>query len=128
MFSYSSAATLSAQTDGSTITSFVPLTTVYTFPSSCSTKYRLDGPSLMAFDPAYGMDVQTGVVCVPPAQTTWWESEVVTGTGDYTRKEHWAHRVPFRLVDARDFHQGLYQHRCDVLSLLLLMRGLIEGH
>ncbi|KAJ5628946.1 hypothetical protein N7490_011174 [Penicillium lividum] len=84
MFSYSSATTIPAQTDGSTITSFVPLTTVYTFPSSCSTKYRLDGPSLMAFDPAYGIDVQTGVDCVPPAQTTWWESEVVTGTGDYT--------------------------------------------
>ncbi|KAJ5918617.1 hypothetical protein N7466_010609 [Penicillium verhagenii] len=81
MSSYSTATTIPAETDGSTITSFLPLATVYTFPGSCSTKYRLDRPSLMAFDPAYGIDVQTGVDCGPAAVTTWWNSPDVTNGG-----------------------------------------------
>lgn len=27
----------------------------------------------MAFDPGYGLEVDTNVICQPPAVTTWWE-------------------------------------------------------
>ncbi|KAI9708109.1 MAG: hypothetical protein M1820_004313 [Bogoriella megaspora] len=58
-------------TDGD-VTSFIPLTTAYTAPSGCSSDFRLDGPSLMAYDPAYGVDIDTRASCQPPAVSTWW--------------------------------------------------------
>ncbi|KAJ2902384.1 hypothetical protein MKZ38_000630 [Zalerion maritima] len=55
------------------VTSFVPLTTRYTYSPSCSEAFRLNGPSLVAFDPGYGLDIDSDMICQPGAVTTWWE-------------------------------------------------------
>ncbi|KAF0316792.1 lpxtg-domain-containing protein [Colletotrichum asianum] len=55
------------------ITSFIALPTVFTPPSSCSTVFRLNGFSIVAYDPGFGIDVDTRVRCAPAAVTTWWE-------------------------------------------------------
>ncbi|KAI1380805.1 hypothetical protein F4677DRAFT_198805 [Hypoxylon crocopeplum] len=62
-----------AVTSNGAVTSFVPLTTTFTPSSRCGEYFRLNGPSLVAFDPGYGLDVDTAVRCVPSAVTTWWE-------------------------------------------------------
>ncbi|KAK7455428.1 hypothetical protein Landi51_02632 [Colletotrichum acutatum] len=59
--------------DNGTVTSFIALPTAFTPPTSCSTIYRLNGFSLAAYDPGYGIDIDTRVRCAPPAVTTWWE-------------------------------------------------------
>ncbi|KAI0518052.1 hypothetical protein F5B22DRAFT_601534 [Xylaria bambusicola] len=56
-----------------TITSFLPLTTIFTPSIECSRYFRLNGPSLVAFDPGYGLDINSSVRCAPSAVTTWWE-------------------------------------------------------
>ncbi|KAI0475656.1 hypothetical protein GGR56DRAFT_695430 [Xylariaceae sp. FL0804] len=62
-----------AVTSSGVVTSFIPLTTVFTPSAGCSGRYRLDGPSLVAFDPGYGLDIDPDVRCAPSAVTTWWE-------------------------------------------------------
>ncbi|KAI0016764.1 hypothetical protein F4780DRAFT_661830 [Xylariomycetidae sp. FL0641] len=62
-----------AETSHDVVTSFLPLTTTYTPSPSCSGVYRLNGPSLVAFDPGYGVDIDPSVQCAPPVMTTWWE-------------------------------------------------------
>jgi hypothetical protein len=62
-----------AETNNGVVTSWVPLTTQFNAPASCSGKFRLNGPSLVAFDPGYGLDIDEDVICAPPAVTTWWE-------------------------------------------------------
>ncbi|KAK1712773.1 hypothetical protein BDP67DRAFT_516870 [Colletotrichum lupini] len=59
--------------ENGTVTSFIALPTAFTPPTSCSTIYRLNGFSLAAYDPGYGIDIDTRVRCAPPAVTTWWE-------------------------------------------------------
>ncbi|KAI1420124.1 hypothetical protein F5Y12DRAFT_792225 [Xylaria sp. FL1777] len=70
-----------AVTSDGTITSFLPLTTSFTPSAECSESYRLDGPSLVAFDPGYGLDIDPLVRCGPSAVTTWWEQGRL-GVGD----------------------------------------------
>ncbi|KAI1356099.1 hypothetical protein F5Y01DRAFT_268530 [Xylaria sp. FL0043] len=62
-----------AVTSEGTVTSFLPLTTPFTPSAECSDYFRLNGPSLVAFDPGYGLDIDPLVRCVPSAVTTWWE-------------------------------------------------------
>ncbi|KAI5918707.1 hypothetical protein F4810DRAFT_558552 [Camillea tinctor] len=62
-----------AETLSGTVTSFIPLTTTFTPSAGCSDFFRLNGPSLVAFDPGYGLDIDTNVRCLPSAVTTWWE-------------------------------------------------------
>ncbi|KAK1980229.1 hypothetical protein LZ30DRAFT_595200 [Colletotrichum cereale] len=57
----------------STVTSFIALPTIFTPPSICSSIYRLNGFSLVAYDPGFGIDIDSRVRCAPPAVTTWWE-------------------------------------------------------
>lgn len=71
-----------AVTGGATVTSFVPLTTSFTPSAACSEYFRLNGPSLVAFDPGYGLDIDTDVRCVPSAVTTWWEQGRLGGNGE----------------------------------------------
>ncbi|KXH42282.1 hypothetical protein CSAL01_11558 [Colletotrichum salicis] len=47
------------QLGGGTVTSIIALPTTFTPPASCSTIYRLNGFSLAAFDPGYGLDINT---------------------------------------------------------------------
>ncbi|KPM41817.1 hypothetical protein AK830_g4751 [Neonectria ditissima] len=54
-------------------TTWIGLTTVYTASAECRSQYRLNGPSLVAFDPGYGLDIDPSIICAPPAMTTWWE-------------------------------------------------------
>ncbi|KAK1701101.1 hypothetical protein BDP55DRAFT_10045 [Colletotrichum godetiae] len=59
--------------ENGTVTSFIALPTTFTPPTSCSTIYRLNGFSLAAYDPGYGLGIDARVKCAPPAVTTWWE-------------------------------------------------------
>lgn len=71
-----------AVTSNGAVTSFVPLTTVFTPSAGCSEYFRLNGPSLVAFDPGYGLDIDTDVRCVPSAVTTWWEQGRLGADGE----------------------------------------------
>jgi len=64
---------VTAETNGDEVTSWIPLTTVFTPSSGCESVFRLNGPSLVAFDPGYGLDIDPAVKCAPSAVTTWWE-------------------------------------------------------
>ncbi|KAB8255367.1 hypothetical protein BDV32DRAFT_142082 [Aspergillus pseudonomiae] len=70
-----------AETSDGTVTSFIPLTTVWLPPSGCASYFRLNGPSLVAWDPGYGLDIDTNVRCAPSAVTTWWEQGALGGGG-----------------------------------------------
>ncbi|KAK4107190.1 hypothetical protein N656DRAFT_849623 [Canariomyces notabilis] len=61
------------ETNDGVVTSWVPLTSTFTPSVGCESKYRLNGPSLVAYDPGYGLDIDRNVKCGPPAVTTWWE-------------------------------------------------------
>ncbi|KAF7194701.1 hypothetical protein HII31_03963 [Pseudocercospora fuligena] len=57
----------------SEVTSWIPLTTPFTAPQSCSSLFIDQGNGdLIAFDPHYGVSIDTYAVCQPPAVTTWW--------------------------------------------------------
>ncbi|KAI1772811.1 hypothetical protein F4818DRAFT_443695 [Hypoxylon cercidicola] len=71
-----------AVTNNGAVTSFVPLATVFTPSAGCSEYFRLNGPSLVAFDPGYGLDIDTDVRCLPSAVTTWWEQGRLGGDGE----------------------------------------------
>ncbi|KAF1951066.1 hypothetical protein CC80DRAFT_216566 [Byssothecium circinans] len=62
-----------AETNSGEVTSWIPLSSVYTPSAGCESIFRLNGPSLVAFDPGYGLDINTAVKCAPSAVTTWWE-------------------------------------------------------
>ncbi|PWY90679.1 hypothetical protein BO70DRAFT_283656, partial [Aspergillus heteromorphus CBS 117.55] len=68
-------------TSTSTVTSYMPLTTVFTPPSGCENSFRLDGPSLMGWDPGYMLDVNSDARCCPPQMVTWWEQALLGGGG-----------------------------------------------
>ncbi|KAL4745270.1 hypothetical protein BDW72DRAFT_61896 [Aspergillus terricola var. indicus] len=68
-----------AETNGDEVTSFIPLTTAWPSSSGCASYFRLNGPSLMAFDPGYGLEINTDVRCCPPAVTTWWNQGLLGG-------------------------------------------------
>ncbi|KAF1827946.1 uncharacterized protein K489DRAFT_32124 [Dissoconium aciculare CBS 342.82] len=76
---------ISPKTQGGTVTSFLPLTTTYTAPASCSSIFQLEGPDLVAFDPAYALRVDSKVVCNPSAVTSWWLQALLgVNTADHT--------------------------------------------
>ncbi|KAL9088718.1 MAG: hypothetical protein Q9165_006027 [Trypethelium subeluteriae] len=58
-------------------TSYIPLTTTFTPPASCSSLFWDSGPSLQAFAPGYGLSIDLDVQCVPPAMTTFWNQELL---------------------------------------------------
>jgi len=71
-----------AETTSGVVTSFIPLTTVFTHSSACSRYLRLNGDTLVAFDPGYGLDIDSNARCVPSAVTTWWEQGRFGNTND----------------------------------------------
>ncbi|KAI1267958.1 hypothetical protein F5Y18DRAFT_275361 [Xylariaceae sp. FL1019] len=71
----------SAETTSGVVTSFIPLTDIYTPSPSCNNIYRQDGPSLVAYDPGYGFEIDKKVDCQPSAVTTWWEQGQFGGDG-----------------------------------------------
>ncbi|KAI3324154.1 hypothetical protein HD806DRAFT_61599 [Xylariaceae sp. AK1471] len=71
-----------AETSSGVVTSFIPLTTVFTHSVDCSSYFRKNGPSLVAFDPGYGLDIDSNVRCVPSAVTTWWEQGLFGESND----------------------------------------------
>lgn len=68
------------ETNDGIVTSWLPLTTAFTAQSACWSKYRLEGFRLVAFDPAYGNDDETSVICGPRPVTLWWETPGIDGT------------------------------------------------
>ncbi|KAI1490880.1 hypothetical protein F5X96DRAFT_512519 [Biscogniauxia mediterranea] len=73
-----------AETLSGTVTSFIPLTTIFTPTAGCTEFFRLNGPSLVAFDPGYGLDIDIDVRCLPSAVTTWWEQGLFGDASDGT--------------------------------------------
>ncbi|OMP83029.1 hypothetical protein BK809_0001221 [Diplodia seriata] len=61
------------ETNDGEVTSWIPLTAAFTPTEGCESAFRLNGPSLVAFDPGYGLDIDQRVKCAPSAVTTWWE-------------------------------------------------------
>lgn len=72
-----------AETNDDTVTSFIPLTTAWPSSSGCDHYFRLNGASLMAYDPGYGLEIDRNVICAPPAVTTWWEQGRLGGGNQY---------------------------------------------
>ncbi|KAK4236479.1 hypothetical protein C8A03DRAFT_45525 [Achaetomium macrosporum] len=70
------------ETNDGVVTSWVTLTTVFTPSIGCESKFRLNGPSLVAYDRGYGLDIDPKVKCAPPAVTTWWEQGRLGGGND----------------------------------------------
>lgn len=68
-----------AETNNGVVTSWIPLSTAWPSSSGCADSFRLDGLSLMAFDPGYSLNVNPSVTCEPPEVTTWWEQGLLGG-------------------------------------------------
>lgn len=61
------------ETNGGVVTSWTPVTTEFTAPSECSSLKLANNPQLYAaWDPGYGVSVDTRYTCHPKAVTTWW--------------------------------------------------------
>ncbi|KAE9363314.1 hypothetical protein N431DRAFT_490153 [Stipitochalara longipes BDJ] len=58
-----------------TTTSWMPLTTPWPSSSGCASSFFLypGQPAPVAWDPGYGYFAGGKAVCLPPAETTWWE-------------------------------------------------------
>lgn len=85
-----------AETHGDSVTSWIPLTTPFTAPSSCSSLFQLHGYNeLVAFDPGYGVSIDTQAICQPPAVTTWWlQDSIFDQTGLLNTHTAWS-LLPF---------------------------------
>ncbi|EME82478.1 uncharacterized protein MYCFIDRAFT_208131 [Pseudocercospora fijiensis CIRAD86] len=61
-----------ALTHGTEVTSWIPFTTPFTAPQSCSSLFNVYAAGdLAAFDPVWGVSIDTKDICQPPAVTTW---------------------------------------------------------
>lgn len=78
------ATTPTVLTVSGTPTNFLPLVTPYSAPTSCSNYiYKQEGPTYLAFDPYYGLNIDTdAATCLPSQVSTWWSqaSDAVTTT------------------------------------------------
>ncbi|KAI0390217.1 hypothetical protein F5Y17DRAFT_79715 [Xylariaceae sp. FL0594] len=61
------------ETNNYTVTSYLPLTTVYFHSALCSGCLPWERTRLVAFDPGYGIDSDLLVRCLSTPVTTWWE-------------------------------------------------------
>jgi hypothetical protein len=62
------------ETHSGIVTSWIPVGTAFPSSSGCESLYWSFVPNtLAAWDPGYGISVDTNVKCVPPAETTWWD-------------------------------------------------------
>ncbi|KAI1462566.1 hypothetical protein F4805DRAFT_471858 [Annulohypoxylon moriforme] len=61
------------ETNKGTVTSWIPITTAYPHQAGCD-KYlwRYVPNTIAAWDPGYGISVQTDATCLPKPVTTWW--------------------------------------------------------
>ncbi|KAH8763293.1 hypothetical protein F5883DRAFT_463466 [Diaporthe sp. PMI_573] len=74
-----------ADTDSGEVTSYIPLKTVFAPPESCTSIFRQNGSSYVAYDPGYGLDINSNVICQPPAVTTWWnQADLGNAVSDHT--------------------------------------------
>ncbi|PYH44695.1 uncharacterized protein BP01DRAFT_383262 [Aspergillus saccharolyticus JOP 1030-1] len=69
------------ETNSGTVTSYLPLTTAWPSSSGCASYFRLDRPTLVAWDPGYGLDVNHNIACEAPEVTTWWEQGLLGNGG-----------------------------------------------
>ncbi|KAI1758824.1 hypothetical protein GGR53DRAFT_524353 [Hypoxylon sp. FL1150] len=61
------------ETNTGVVTSWIPITTAYpTQPNCPSLIWKYVPSTLAAWDPGYGIDVDTDVTCLPKPVTTWW--------------------------------------------------------
>lgn len=76
------------ETTGTITSTWVPLTTTFSAPASCSNLFRevgdVGGGTFMAYDPGYST-LNTSYTCNPSAAAIWWAQYTGTLTTDTTR-------------------------------------------
>ncbi|KAJ6259078.1 hypothetical protein Dda_5975 [Drechslerella dactyloides] len=72
------------ETSEGTVTSWIPLETAFPSSSGCESIFWSAQGTLAAWDPNYGIFVNTSVKCIPPAATTWW-GQAILGQNSLTR-------------------------------------------
>lgn len=105
---------------------FVPLTTTFAAIPSCSTLFWQNGPSLVAYDPGYGLDIDTRADGPPGAPGPGPRDNVVgASTARLQRRrrppyggQSGALQMPGRLVDAGIVPEGRSAYRGHVLPLV----------
>ncbi|KNG86151.1 hypothetical protein ANOM_006596 [Aspergillus nomiae NRRL 13137] len=65
------------ETNDKRVTSWIPLTTGWPMPPDCSTYFRIDKPSLIAFDPRVGLEGDPSVGCAPSEIAISWKQVVL---------------------------------------------------
>ncbi|CAJ2502669.1 Uu.00g100630.m01.CDS01 [Anthostomella pinea] len=61
------------ETNAGVVTSWIPITTAHPDQAGCDGyKWRFVPDTIAAWDPGYGISVQTDATCLPKAVTTWW--------------------------------------------------------
>ncbi|KAB8255638.1 hypothetical protein BDV32DRAFT_141838 [Aspergillus pseudonomiae] len=61
------------ETNDKRVTSWIPLTTAWRMPPDCSTYFRIDGPSLIAFDPRTDLEGDPSIGCAPSEIAISWK-------------------------------------------------------
>lgn len=77
--------TFTATTKNNTITSWIPMDRGWTMPTGCASLfhyniYPFDGPKLVAYDPSWGVDIDTSYSCQPTAVSSWFLQATTTST------------------------------------------------
>jgi len=64
------------ETNGGVVTTWLPVTSAWFSVSQCATAIYSQqggvGAVAIAFDPFYGLSIDTQLTCLPPAVTSWW--------------------------------------------------------
>ncbi|KAK6541153.1 hypothetical protein TWF694_008524 [Orbilia ellipsospora] len=64
------------ETHGGVTTSWVPIGTAFPSSRGCESLFwSVVANTLAAWDPGYGISVDSNTRCVPPAATTWWDQD-----------------------------------------------------
>lgn len=85
------------ESSSGTITSWIPLVTPYSmFVDGCSSSFwaNTERPTIVGWDPGFGISVDTNMRCMPEAVTAWWDqdrlgpnSETIVSIGPLTCPE-----------------------------------------
>lgn len=65
-----------------TVTSWLTITSAWPMQAGCSSAlWNVWSTAIVAFDPGYGLGVDSLFSCLPPAATTWWEQSHTSYSG-----------------------------------------------
>ena len=88
-----------AETNSSGVTSWIPLTTVWTPPSGCNSAFLLGGSGLVAFDIRYGMSIETASSCQLPEVTSSFFQGLLGGPGKAPDSQTYVSLLSFTCPD-----------------------------